>query len=197
MSHEIIHWDSHKKWKMRLIKTENLITSLNLPEGAQILDIGGRDYTKYCKNKKYLYTSIDLAENGVGGGTNGGWGGRKKGVIGYNGRDLPFNEPIFDLIIIGFVFHHANNNTLFLLEQIKNTSKKYILIGEDLSGLDYEDEWYTRNFDHEPRGIFRSDEEWQILFKLYKLKLLKQYIIHQDDDLSTNKIYRCLYLLQK
>jgi hypothetical protein len=118
-------------------------------------------------------------------------------MLTYDGRKLPFSHNEFDLIIVNFVLHHASNNTLFLLEQIKNISSKYILIGEDLSELNYDLSWHKRNYDHQPGGIYRSDEEWQILFKLFNMKLLKQYIIHRDDDINKNHIYRCMYLLEK
>ena len=114
--------------------------------------------------------------------------------------DLPVS-PIdfhkFDLVIVNFVLHHASNNTLFLLEQIRNISSKYILIGEDLSELNYDLKWHHRNYIHQPGGIFRSDEEWQILFKLYNLELKEQYIIHRTDDIDNTHIYRCLYILEK
>jgi hypothetical protein len=57
--------------------------------------------------------------------------------------------------------------------------------------------WHKRNFIHQPGGVFRSDEEWKTLFKLYGLKLREQYIIHRMDDINPKHIYRCLYLLEK
>ena len=66
----------------------------------------------------------------------------------------------------------------------------------DISELNYDMEWHKRNFTHQPGGIFRSDEEWRIIYKLYNLTLIHQYIIHRDDDKDKNKIYRCYYLLE-
>lgn len=89
------------------------------------------------------------------------------------------------------------HNTLFLLEQLKNITKKYILVGEDISELHYPMEWHRHCFNHQPGGVFRGDEEWRILFKLHNLKLIRQYIICRDNDINKNQIYRCIYLLEK
>jgi hypothetical protein len=173
----------------RIEKTKLIIDKLNV---NNILDIGGKDYKKFCNDKGKSYTCIDLESP-----QKTGQGGYNKDVLTYNGRDLPFNKDDFDLVIVNFVLHHASNNTLFLLEQIKSISNKYILIGEDLSELNYDMRWHKRNFIHQPGGVFRSDEEWKILFKLYGLKLREQYIIHRMDDINPKHIYRCLYLLEK
>lgn len=147
-----------------------------------------------CNKNNITYTSIELETP-----QNTGKGGYHKDsyTLTYNGRDLPFNNNSFDLIIVNFVFHHASNNTLFLLDQIKNITSKYILIGEDLSELNYEMDWHKRNFIHQPGGMFRSDEEWKTLFKLINLKLITQYIIRRIGDINKNNVYRCLYLLEK
>jgi len=174
----------------RIEKTKEIICDLN---PSKVLDIGGKDYKDFCQKNNIEYTCIDLLTP-----QKTGQGGYNKDINGltYDGRHLPFGPKQFDLVIINFVLHHASNNTLFLLEQIKNISSKYILIGEDLSELDYDIEWHYRNYIHQPGGVFRSDEEWQILFKLFGMKLITQYVIHRSDDINPKHIYRCLYLLE-
>lgn len=190
-NYNIIHLPKVSSVKDRIEKTEKLILTLN---PNKILDIGGNDYNKLCLDNNINYVCIDLSQPQKTG--QGGYNKDKNGLT-YDGRNLPFNHNDFDLVIVNFVLHHASNNTLFLLEQIKNISNKYILIGEDLSELNYDKKWHYRNYIHQPGGVFRSDEEWQILFKLFNLTLTNQYIIHRTDDINPNHIYRCLYLLEK
>ena len=177
----------------RINKTKNIIKNLNLEQGSKILDIGGNNYVDFCKNNKYEYTMIDLKSP-----QETGNGGYYPGGLTYDGRNLPFKKNQFDLVIVSFVFHHASNNTLFLLKQIKDISSKYILVGEDLSELDYPMEWHKRNFEHQPGGIFRSDEEWKELFSLYNLKLIKQFTVSHDREKQLgDHIFRTIYLLEK
>jgi SAM-dependent methyltransferase len=193
-SHKIFYFprvDDKFGVQNRIERTKRIIDGLNV---SSILDIGGRDFKEYCSNTGKLYTCIDLERPQKTG--QGGYFKDKDGLT-YDGRNLPFGENEFDLVIVSFVLHHASNNTLFLLEQIKKISKRYIIIGEDLSELDYDLKWHKRNFIHQPGGVFRSDEEWQILFKLYGLKLQTQYMILRSDDINPRHIYRCLYILEK
>ena len=176
----------------RINKTKNIIKNLNLKQGSKILDIGGNNYIDFCKNNKYEYTMIDLKSP-----QKTGDGGYYSGGLTYDGRNLPFKKNQFDLVIVSFVFHHASNNTLFLLKQIKDISSKYILVGEDLSELNYPLEWHKRNFNHQPGGVFRSDEEWKELFSLYNLKLIKQFTIsHENEKHLGEHIFRTIYLLE-
>ena len=190
-SYNIIHFPITSEISDRIAKTENIITSI---KPSKILDIGGVEYRSICENNQIDYTSINLDQAQTYG--TGGYNIDNK-TLCYDGRNLPFNENSFDLIIVNFVLHHASNNTLFLLQQIQNITSKYVLIGEDLSELNYNIKWHNRNHEHQPGGLFRSDEEWRILFNLYNLKLITQYVIHRTDDINPNHIYRCLYLLEK
>lgn len=199
LTENIVHLPTVKDWRERIEKTKDIITSLNLPLQSKILDIGGHEYDDYCKKHNFQYSMIDLK---VPLKNDSGWHGKKKGCFLYDGRNLPFEPMTFDLILICFVFHHASHNTLFLLKQIRNITKRYIIVGEDITELFYPIEWHKRNFEHQLGGLFRSDEEWKILFDLFGFKLIKQYIIRQYDEepifvKSPNTIYRSLYLLEK
>ena len=188
---EIIHFPSTTDVYDRIVQTKNIILKLN---PKRLLDIGGADYLNLCKKHNISYTSLNLTTP-QGNGTGGYH--KNEATILYNGRDIPFPKNSFDLIVINFVLHHASNNTLYLLQQIKDISTKYILIGEDLSEINYDIKWHNRNHNHQPGGLYRSDEEWKILFNLYNLDLIAQYIIHRSDDINKNHIYRCIYLLEK
>ena len=190
MTHSIIHLKTTSNWRDRILETKKIISKL---KPSSVLDIGGVDYQSFCKSLNINYTSINLEIK-----QNTGTGGYHSSpqTIKYDGRNLPFSENSYDLVIINFVLHHAANNTLYLLEQIKRISKEYIIIGEDLASLDYDIEWHQRNYKHQPGGIFRSDEEWLRLFKLYNLTVISQYIIHRSDDIRSEHIYRCLYIIK-
>ena len=187
--HQIIHFPKVSSVSDRIEKTKNIILGIT---PKNILDIGGNDYKAFCLKNNINYVCIDLQMAQKTG--QGGYNKDKDGLT-YDGRNLPFKTDTFDLVIVNFVLHHASNNTLFLLEQIKDISSKYILIGEDLSELNYDLKWHHRNYIHQPGGVFRSDEEWQRLFKLYNMQLTHQYIINRTDDINPRHIYRCLYLL--
>lgn len=189
-NYKIIHFPKVSSVSDRIERTKNIILQLN---PTRILDIGGKDYKQFCSKNNIDYVCIDLDVP-----QKTGQGGYNKDINGltYDGRNLPFNPNEFDLVIVNFVLHHASNNTFFLLQQIKNISSKYVLIGEDLAELNYSLKWHNRNYIHQPGGIFRSDEEWQKLFNFYNMKLIHQYIIHRNDDIDSTHIYRCLYLLE-
>jgi hypothetical protein len=178
----------------RLDFVSGIIEDLNLPSGSSVLDIGGKDYKGFCQNHHLHYTMLDL-EQPLTHGT-GGHNADTDGLI-YNGRDLPFSsDQVFDIIILSFVLHHAANNTLPILEQLSELSSGYIIVGEDLSEIDYPEQWLSHLGEHQPGGIFRSDQEWRRLFELNKLRIRHQFVLRRSDD-PDDRIYRCLYLLQK
>lgn len=190
---EIIEYPRTSDWHDRICRTEDIIKKLKLPPNSSILDIGGKDYKELCKKLKIRYVMIDLEEP-----LKTGTSSYNRDVDGltYDGRHLPFREKTFDLVIVNFVLHHAGSNTFPLLAQIQKISKKYVLIGEDLSDIAYEKEWHKRNYVHQPGGFFRSDEEWRELFRMFSYTLKKQYIIRRTDDPDKNKVYRCMYFLE-
>lgn len=187
--YDIVHFPTTSDMSDRLRKTESVIRDL---EVQSVLDIGGTDYYNLCQIKNIHYTSLNIEEP-----QKTGTGGYHKAhyTVTYDGKSIPFAEDAFDLVVVNFVLHHTPDNALDLLKQIKKIAAKYVLIGEDVSGLDYEMAWHRRNFNHQPGGIFRSDQEWRTLFELYGMTLLTQYVIHRDDDVDNRKIYRAMYLL--
>ena len=188
--YQMIHFPTTSSLSDRINRAKEIIINLKV---KSVLDIGGADYFDLCKRYEIYYKSLNIDE-----AQKTGTGGYHKAqyTITYDGKQIPFEENTFELVIVNFVLHHTPDNALDLLRQIRNISTKYILIGEDISSLDYGLKWHKRNFEHQPGGIFRSDNEWKTLFGLYKMKLLTQYVIHRNDDIDNN-IYRSMYLLEK
>ena len=179
-------------WKDRKRRTESVVTQLlqNM-RGAAVLDIGGVDFEVTAAKHDWHYVTIDLAEP-----QNVGTGGHQRHTtMTYDGRTLPFEEKTFDLVNVGFVLHHASENTLPLLQQISKIARRYITIGEDVAEQNYPMEWHRRNWEHHPGGIFRSDNEWRIIFELLGWTLLNVYYIPRQDDFDQERPYRVLYVL--
>ena len=175
----------------RIKKVESIIVNLlkNLSQ-PDILDVGGKDFIEVAKNKNWNYVTIDLEKpQSVGTG-----GHQSLTTFTYDGKTLPFNSNSFDLVNVGFVLHHAAENTLGLLKQIKDISRKYVIIGEDLAEQDYPMSWHERNWKHHPGGLFRSDTEWRQLFSLIGYKLISSYKISSKND-PDQRVYRVIYIL--
>ena len=189
----------------RVKQTEKILDCYFLPMGAKVLDIGGKEYVDYCKERNYEYIMLELEKrqsnsSSYKGPEYRGKSHRHEDAVVYDGRNIPFEDEKFDLVIANFVFHHAAENTLFLLKQIKKISKGPVMVGEDLSCVTYPLSWHERNHKHQAGGLFRSDEEWQELFKIYGYNIEKQYIIRRkvtggwNGDHSED-IYRTIYQL--
>jgi SAM-dependent methyltransferase len=181
---------------LRLPYITKALNDLNLHEGTKILDFGGNQFKQYCNDKKFIYEMIDLEkpqDNGTGGYYGGG--------LTYDGRNIPIKNDSFDVIIISFVLHHTSSNAIYLLKQLKNITTKYLIICEDLCGIEYPLKWHERCFYHQKEGIFRSDEEWKFIFDALKLTLIDTLNIrcNRDNEFSDpyNHIYRIQYILKK
>lgn len=87
------------------------------------------------------------------------------------------------------------------VKQLKNITINYLIICEDLCGIDYPLKLHERCFNHQKEGIFRSDEEWKFIFESLDLHLIDtlNIICRRDKEFSDpNKhIYRIQYTLKK
>ena len=167
---------------------------------VRVLDVGGTDFRKLAHEAGWHYVTIDLAEP-----QSEGTGGHQPGAdLFYDGRELPFGDDAFDVVILSFVLHHAAEKTLALLGQARAIASSWVIVGEDVASLDYPLAWHQRNFDHAPGGIFRSDEEWRLLFELYKMPVVRAFNVRHRGELFcelsdaeyASRVYRIVYLLR-
>ena len=81
----------------------------------------------------------------------------------FDGRKIPESDRSFDVVSFVAVLHHAADNTESLLHEAVRVSREWVLVLEDVmrSG-DREAIKETRR--HDPKGIFRTKEEWDALF---------------------------------
>jgi hypothetical protein len=118
-----------------------MLDSLDLPEGTKVLDFGGNQFTQYCNDHNFIYKMIDLEKS-----QQNGTGGYFPGGLTYDGRNIPLEKNSFDVIIVSFVLHHTSSNCIYLLQQLKYIATKYLIICEDLCGIDYPLKWHERCF---------------------------------------------------
>lgn len=193
----ISHWDG--EWKLggnilqSRLKFELAYIQSLLQQGGEekILDVGGKSFYENFKGSNVTYHMIDLESKLKIGG--GGYNAHSEGFL-YDGVTLPFEAKSYDIVIMGFMLHHADLHSLGLLEQVGKISKKHILVLEDLGSIEYPISWLDRNHRHQPGGSFRDDKEWRKLFKLFGYSLEKSYIIRRPDD-PDSKVYRAFYHL--
>ena len=107
----------------------------------------------------------------------------------YDGKNIPFSNDYFDVVIIAFVLHHTKD-PISILKEAKRVGKR-IIIFEDLSegilGKVYCFlHWITWNlfFGKSPNFNFYTTKEWKEIFKNLGLKL-----ISEKDFLIKRKIF--------
>lgn len=149
----------------------------------RVLDVGGITFRNLAKLYGWKYFSVDIIEASLSTG-NGGNTPMEHADLFYDGRNLPFGEDSFDIVILSFVLHHAAENTLPLLRQVRAIATSFVIIGEDLMTLEHHPDWLRRLYDHQPGGLYRSDEEWRTLFCLHDLHHVSTHRIRNHQDLG-------------
>jgi len=97
----------------------------------------------------------------------------------YDGKNIPFNNDSFDVILISFVLHHTKNHEL-LLREARRVCQDKIIIYEDLPegffpklfsklhGISFAKIFQKNNY----YGSFKTGQEWKELFNKLNLKLI-------------------------
>jgi SAM-dependent methyltransferase len=97
----------------------------------------------------------------------------------YDGKKIPFEKDYFDLVIISFVLHHAQD-PISLLKEAKRVGKRIIIfedLPEGIFGKIYCFlHWITWNlfFGKSPKFNFHTTKEWEEIFRNLGLKLISK-----------------------
>lgn len=116
-----------------------------------------------------------------------------------DGRTLPFEQNSFDVVLIAYVLHHAQDPEA-LLSEARRVSRNKILIYEDLLGgpmLDLVCKFHGFTFDKfvhsKNETCFKTEQRWQEIFKKLDLKL----IFNQKVDVPLIPMKKKLFVLEK
>jgi ubiquinone/menaquinone biosynthesis C-methylase UbiE len=101
-------------------------------------------------------------------------------LVLYDGQKLPYKDNSFDVCLVVFVFHHAENIDLLLKEVIRVTKKRIIVI-EDTPRNRFEhftwEKWdyalnhaFHKDIDVAHRSL--SSDQWKSIFKKSALKVV-------------------------
>merc|ERR1711988_878974 len=92
----------------------------------------------------------------------------------FDGHDIPQPSGACALTLFCYVLHHAANNTFKLLQEARRVSSpsSFVLLAEDLAEPT-SPERTARNLQHDPHGIFRTDDEWRALLPAMGLELVR------------------------
>jgi 2-polyprenyl-3-methyl-5-hydroxy-6-metoxy-1,4-benzoquinol methylase len=167
----------------KLVQT--ILTNLDSAEKT-ILDIGGSNHRQFCNDNGYGYTSLDLKtplKTGEGGHHT------DSQTILYDGINIPSFQINHNIVLFMFILHHAKYPIALLRQVCENIKPQYIIIGEDISQLNYPQKWHERNLKHQPGGIFRSAEEWIEIMQLLGMSLHDRYNLFctkRDSVFNTN-----------
>ena len=96
----------------------------------------------------------------------------------FNGKNLPFPERSFDVILINFVLHHVDD-PIILLKEAKRVTRDKIIIFEDLSEgflskliCKIHGSSFDRFFGNPTKTSFKSEKEWEEIFKELGLNII-------------------------
>lgn len=120
----------------------------------------------------------------------------------FDGKNIPFEENSFDIVLISYVLHHSKNPEV-LLKDGKRVGKK-IIIFEDLpEGILAKIRCYLHQITYNiffekkfQRFNFKTRKEWKEFFKKLGLKLIAQKRIYTSFDFF-DPAKRIIFVLEK
>lgn len=167
----MIFWKLFKPLYLKAAKEMVKVIETRL-EGKRLLDLGCGSgiVTKQIQEKtKIEVLGVDIEDQRI----------EKIPFKKFDGKNLPFKQNFFDIILISFVLHHTSN-PLEVLKEAKRVGKK-IIIFEDtpenfLEKIRCFFHWFlwgvfSRNF---VKFNFFSSQEWEEIFKKLELKLVEK-----------------------
>jgi len=97
----------------------------------------------------------------------------------YDGKNIPFSEDYFDVVVVAFVLHHTED-PISILKEAKRVGKRIIIfedLPEGIFGKVYCFlHWISWNlfFGKSPKFNFHKTKEWEEIFKNLGLKLISE-----------------------
>ena len=91
----------------------------------------------------------------------------------FDGEHIPEQDDACDLTLFSYVLHHAAASTFKLLQEAKRVTRPggFVLVADDMAITD-DMARAQRNAQHDPHGIFRSEEEWRALLPAMGLQVV-------------------------
>ena len=142
-----------------------------IEKGSKILDLGcgsgiiGKKFQDFFKAE---ILGIDVVDKRV----------EKIPFQIYDGKNIPFPENSFDLVLINYVLHHAENPEALLIEA-KRVAKNKIIIFEDLPEGFFSKIYcklhqlsFDKLFRNPSKTSFRTEENWEKIFKELGLNVI-------------------------
>ncbi len=112
-----------------------------------------------------------------------------------DGKKLPFPENSFDNVLIAYTLHHSKD-PVGLLKEIVRVCKGKIFIYEDLiesflSKLfcEFHSFSFDKFFGNKNKTIFKTEAEWQEIFKTLNLNLIFDKQVSYDFDPVKKKLF--------
>jgi len=141
-----------------------------IEKGAKILDLGcgsaiiGKTFQDFFKAE---ILGIDIVDKRV----------EKISFQIYDGKNIPFPENSFDLVLINYVLHHSQD-PIALLKEAKRVSKK-IIIFEDLPEGFFSKIYcklhqlsFDKLFGNSSKTSFKTEKNWEKIFKEVGLNII-------------------------
>ena len=115
-----------------------------------------------------------------------------------DGKNLPFNDHFFDIVLISYVLHHSRDPER-LLKEAKRVSKK-LIIYEDLpegilSKLRCRLHQITFFGGERKKFHFKTKDEWKKIFKKLGLKIIEKKRVFSPFD-WIDPVKRFLFVLE-
>uniref|UniRef100_A0A7S1MC14 Methyltransferase type 11 domain-containing protein n=1 Tax=Alexandrium catenella TaxID=2925 RepID=A0A7S1MC14_ALECA len=106
---------------------------------------------------------------------------KQTGVAGhactrYPGHSLPHADKSKDVVLFSFVLHHAQDQTIGLLQDAKRVARQYIVVAEDFATSKAE---AKALFHHDWNATFRGLTEWRKIFQVLGLAVAHEASIDE------------------
>ncbi|MGK7947049.1 MAG: class I SAM-dependent methyltransferase [Microcystaceae cyanobacterium] len=156
-------WDAHQKFK-------RLEPFLSNQDSILELGCGLGTVTDYFQKQGLKVQPVDIENFSIF--------PRIKPIV-YDGKNIPFKDKSFDIVLLLTVLHHVSD-IISVLTEAKRAGQKIIII-EDIYDNKIQ-QYFTYAVDSIVNFEFqghphnnRTDTEWKTIFQSLKLKLVYQY----------------------